>query len=803
MSDILVNKVSSSAQTSTDSWVDVTDLVQSSVTVDSTDDVLLLIATISIDQSNSNDDCITLRFAVDDVREGPEIAMFKDETNGGCGAAICWALTGISGSHKFALQMQSRGSKHGDLDTGRVRSFQVIAITDATILVNKTSLASDTVGATWSDIAGLTDTQTVTAGSILLLLGNMMGTLDGGEWVYRQRFTVGGSFEGPDMSCFKDNSNEGCGQSMMWMKSGISGSTAFALQWENISGDATADVNRVRSLQVIEITANANLPFTPAVSQAADGLTSSYTDIAGMTGSFTVDGTGSILIIAAGVSPVADGQDECGSYRIYDGSTGEGPENYCFSDTTDESCGHSVYWAVTGKSGSHTFTTRGLNVQGVVNMETGRNRSFCILELTVAAGGATFFKVIPATAIGVGVLGSTTTFARTLPATTIGTPVVATIKTGIQALLATAIGVATVNTASSFFRTLSATAIAVPVLLKKMFVTLAATSIGTAVLVTIKSILQTLAATAIGVATLNTISTHLRTLVATATGTATLNTVSTFFRTLAATAVGSAALVKKMFVTLTATAVGVATIVAVKFFSVALAAVSTGVATLGTIATHLRTLAATAIGIATLTRINTFVRTLAATAVGSATLVKKMFVTITARSMGIATLVAVKFFNVTMAATAVGVAVLGRIVTNVQALIATAVGIVTLNTIRTAFVTLAVIAVGVPSLVKRMFVTLVVIAVVNPILEATKFFSVLLAAIATGVVTLNTRISFTKTLAATAVGVATLAQRLTLSLLLIVIAVGVAGLTAFQIFPKLAGKLTRIASRFTSSGEIT
>jgi len=388
MSEILVNNQSSTAQTSTDSWVDIANLAQASVTVDSTGDVLLLIATIPLDQSNSTDHCITLRFAVDDVREGPEIAMFKDETNGGCGAAICWAITGLSGSHKFAIQMQSRGSKHGDLDTGRVRSLQVIAITDATILVNKTSSAADTISATWSDIVGLTDTQTVASGAILLLLGNMMGTLDGGEWVYRQRFTVGGSFEGPDLSCFKDNSNEGCGQSMMWMKSGISGSTAFALQWENISGDATADVARVRSLQVIQITANANLPFTPVVSQTADGLTSSYTDVVDLTsGSFTVGGTGSILIIAAAPSPVSDGQDECGSYRIYDGGTGEGPENYCFSDTTAESCGHSVYWAVTGKSGTHTFTLRGLNVQGVVNMDEARNRTFCMVELTVPAAG--------------------------------------------------------------------------------------------------------------------------------------------------------------------------------------------------------------------------------------------------------------------------------------------------------------------------------------------------------------------------------------------------------------------------------
>ena len=381
MSDLLVNLTSQSADASTGTWADVDGMAQASVVVGSASSVVLLIATIPFDHGGTGDEVAAIRFAIDDTREGPEITVFKDGSGDACGGALCWAVTGLSGSHKFALQWQTVVSQHVNTDEGRVRSFQVIEITDASILVNKTSQATDDAVSGFTDIVGLTDTQTVTADSVLLLLGNVQMTLTSSECAHGTRFTIGGAFEGPEITCFNDATNEGCGNSLMWMKDGISGSTAFALQWDETLGAVSADTGHVRSLQVIQITTAVNL-LTNQVSQAADVLTGSYTDVVGLTKTASVDSTDSILLFAASIQPVIAG-DNTGVFRIYDDTVGEGPEQYIFTDAaSNDGCGHSLYWAVTGKSaGSHDFAVRGANVTATMNMAEDRNRSLCILEL--------------------------------------------------------------------------------------------------------------------------------------------------------------------------------------------------------------------------------------------------------------------------------------------------------------------------------------------------------------------------------------------------------------------------------------
>jgi hypothetical protein len=85
--------------------------------------------------------------------------------------------------------------------------------------------------------------------------------------------------------------------------------------------------------------------------------------------------------------PLLEDVDKTAAFRFYESAVGEGPEQYVYSDNEDpdEACGHSLYWAVTGKSaGSHTFSVRGENVQGTANISTDQRRSFCILELLPA-----------------------------------------------------------------------------------------------------------------------------------------------------------------------------------------------------------------------------------------------------------------------------------------------------------------------------------------------------------------------------------------------------------------------------------
>ena len=389
MSTLLVDKSSQSAASSTGTYADVADMVDT-VVVGSSSSVVLLIATVPMDLVDSGDESATFRFEIAGTQEGPELTFFaRDNTDQGCGATLCYAKTGLSGSTKFALQWITSGNA-ASTDTGRTREFQVIEITDATLLVDKSSVATDVCVSGYTDIVGLTDTQTVASGSILVLLGNVPIIREGGtpnsDTTAYFSFSVAGTREGPELSAMTDAIDFECGQSMMWLADGQSGSTAFALQWDEIKDGPECNTAQTRTFQVIQITANANI-LTNQTSQAADDLESSYTNVVGLSDTVTVDGTDAILVLAAGVTEdIGDSTDEAGAFRFADGGTGEGPENYVFKDSTDEGCGHSVYYAVTGKSaGSHTFSLQGQNKLNTWTAATDRNRSLAILELTAAA----------------------------------------------------------------------------------------------------------------------------------------------------------------------------------------------------------------------------------------------------------------------------------------------------------------------------------------------------------------------------------------------------------------------------------
>jgi len=383
MSSLLVNLTPTSSQASTDSLVDITALAQSSVAVGSASSIILMMATVPL-ALTSGDDVIQFRFAVDDTPEGPFVTYFNDDADDGCGGSICWATTTTAANHKFALQMQSVASKHGALDSGRNCSLYVVEITDATLLVNKASSADTTFTSSFSDIAGLTDTQTVTAGSVLLLLGNVNQNGSSSEYNMGLRFTIGGAFEGPELTCFDDTTDEFCSNSMVWAKDGISGATDFALQANEIHGTVTFDAND-GYLQVIEITANVQL-HTNTVNQDAHTVTGAYVAIPNMTSTFTPQDTNSIILLAAGVPGIQAG-DHGMAVQFADGGTNEGPEAYIFGDssTGPDACGHSIYYAVTGKTGSKTFTLEAINVVGTQAMDTTRNRSFVAVELKAAA----------------------------------------------------------------------------------------------------------------------------------------------------------------------------------------------------------------------------------------------------------------------------------------------------------------------------------------------------------------------------------------------------------------------------------
>ena len=383
MSDLLVSKTSQASQDGPGSFADMTDMFQASVNVGSADSVVLLIASFTLDQGGSADHVAECQFAIDDSLEGPSLLVFKDNIDKGCGQSIVWARTGLSGSHKFALQWRlTVGSPL--LDTGRVRSFQVIEITDASLLVDITSTATDDASSSYSDLAAMaSNVAPASADSILLLIANHQ-TNTGTDNTVAHSFEIDAVREGPEPIAFEDATDEACGSSWMWLKTGISSAIDWVVQWIEIQASiATGDF--VRSFQVIEITDNANL-LSAITSTAAHSLGGSYADVDDLVDTVDVEGTDSILLFGA-CFPGGPSADDTGVFRFFEGGTGEGPEVYCFQDDAGnhEGCGHSIYWAATGKSaGSHTFSLRGQNVTGTYPMATGFRRSITILELTAA-----------------------------------------------------------------------------------------------------------------------------------------------------------------------------------------------------------------------------------------------------------------------------------------------------------------------------------------------------------------------------------------------------------------------------------
>lgn len=383
MSDLLVSKTSQASQDGPGSFADMTDMFEAGVTVGSADSVVLLIASYSLDQSGSGDHVAECQFAIDDSLVGPSLLVFKDNIDKGCGQSIVWAATGLSGSHKFALQWRATVSSP-TLDTGRVRSFQVIEITDAELVVSITSTSIDDASSSYTDLADMdANFAPASAASILLLIANHQ-TNTGSDNTVAHQFEIDGTGEGPEPIAFEDTSGEACGSSWMWLKTGISSAVDWIVQWIEVQPSiVTGDF--VRSFQVIEITDNANL-LSSITSVAAHSLQTGagYKVVDDLIDTVDVEGTDSILLFGA-CFPGGPSSDDTGVFRFHEEAVAEGPEVYSFQDDSGnhEGCGHSIYWAATGKSaGSHTFNLRGQNVTGTYPMATGFRRSFTILELT-------------------------------------------------------------------------------------------------------------------------------------------------------------------------------------------------------------------------------------------------------------------------------------------------------------------------------------------------------------------------------------------------------------------------------------
>jgi len=333
------------ADTSEAGYTDVVGLSQASVTVSSASNVILMMAVVPLKLDASGDEGATFRFTLDGTLVGPEVSSFRDDTDKGCGTTICWAQTTTAADHTFALQWKTMGG-NADVDEVRGRSLQVIELTDSGFLFNLAPSSADAATASFTDIVDMTSTSTPTASSVHLFLMSLdhdMGS-DSTEDDMDIQMTIGGTREGPELAAFKDNTDEGCGISFIWIRDGLAASsTDFALQWQETQGSVDANTSIIRSFQCIELTANFTL-HTSVDIQTSHTVTGSFANIAGMTSTFSADSTNSVLLFTAGVQPTF-ASDNTAAFRFAVGGTGEGPQQVIFGDSSTESCGQSIYYA--------------------------------------------------------------------------------------------------------------------------------------------------------------------------------------------------------------------------------------------------------------------------------------------------------------------------------------------------------------------------------------------------------------------------------------------------------------------------
>lgn len=365
-------------------------------TVQGTDSVLLLIGTVTI--AEAADDTAEFRFSVNGSPTGSPIGKaFTDAATAGetHGMTIVWAVTGLSGgANSFALEWQLIQATP-DIDTAKPHSFQVIEIVggDASILVD--SSASDSVAAVTAETNLFQSTSISVAGtgSILLLLGNVPMALATDNWA-AFRFGI-------DDSPITNVARTGAGSDSIsvhdawsWagfhMETGVSAGThSFELKWAEIDPPSSTESGRLRTFQVVEITANASL--LADLNTAGSWTLGAEANDPTLDTDQTVNSTSSVVLIAANAMIDVIAGDQAGGFRIGVDDASVGGYHTDFNDDLDMAGSACLAWAETGISGTHSFQLRGQAEQGTVNIHPTFTRTLQVLDLTA---GDTFEEQI-------------------------------------------------------------------------------------------------------------------------------------------------------------------------------------------------------------------------------------------------------------------------------------------------------------------------------------------------------------------------------------------------------------------------
>ena len=220
------------------------------IDINSTSSIVLLIANVQI--AGAADAGFECQFSVDDTQEGAITGCYTDASDEMTGWSGVHVLTGLSaGNHTFELMIQDR---YGTplLDTTRQRTFQVVELKVGTLEVDLVTSAAYIATIGWNDDTTLDVPVSVDGtDSILLQIANMNHTA-GADRTAGFRLNGGGIQRGADLEDFSDNIDR-AGRTLLGAAiTGLSGTQDFKVQWEEVSGEVTADTARARSMFVIQ-----------------------------------------------------------------------------------------------------------------------------------------------------------------------------------------------------------------------------------------------------------------------------------------------------------------------------------------------------------------------------------------------------------------------------------------------------------------------------------------------------------------------------------------------------------------------
>jgi hypothetical protein len=379
-----------STQSVTGSWATITGLSDTK-NVASASSVLILIGTMQMEMT-STDECAGYRLTVDGTPVGGQLIKFADAADEGNGCCLVAVATGYSGSTTFAFQWIDAGSGTASRDTGRTETLQVVEITsDASIIVDLNSAASGSLTGSWANVANLSASPTVTAGSLLMFIATVNPVTradDAGDF----RFAIDGARNGPLMSAQTDATGEGDGVCLVWFETGVAGGTR-TLSLQGINRLSTFGLNEtyLRALQVVEITGSDwALPVDVQLTSAATA--GAWGTITGMTGTYTPDSASSIILMGLNMTIAGDSGDAKADFRLAVGGSREGARIVAWTDDTERVTGTTLLRAKTGISASTVWDAHWNEIGGDTVADTGRERTWQVVDLK--AGGAP-----PATAV--------------------------------------------------------------------------------------------------------------------------------------------------------------------------------------------------------------------------------------------------------------------------------------------------------------------------------------------------------------------------------------------------------------------